>query len=364
MNKVYILISILLASCSSVPKESKTSNEQTSSPNSSIANNVTNTSKRLKGLNRSDEVKPLIRKAQKLALDGLYRESLKVCEEVLKHDEINREAHRMIGVISVKTGDYNRSISHLELISDQLDQDFEANFYLAEAYRAKDRYADAIFRYKLALFQKPNHLIAQKALAWSYYKIRYYKASLKTAIQTWKSSPNDVQANIILARVLDKMGKHQKALLRLKKLMLKCPEDKKPYIYSVLGDIYSSMGNFAKAESSYKEALQGQPLLAGALLGLGKILLNKGDNINSAITYLERATRIKPNLIETLFFLGKAQRQYHPSLSERYLKRFKRLASGDPEYREYLRETKELLHESTPRKHGVSKSDKFLDFPM
>ena len=309
----------------------------------SLGSKQSPTTEKITKNNEVEKFDDYIAKGNQYAIDGLYREALQSYRRALRKDSSNHAAHRMIGIISVKTGEYKKAIKHLELVNDSLRDDFEGNYYLAEAYRTQDRYGDAIFRYKVALSQKPKHALSLKALSWSYYKIRYYRAALKTATILNKVSPNDTQVTIILARVLNKVGQNRKALMRIRRAMLKAKPEQLPYLKSVLGDVYLSAGNSKKAEEAYKEALKEQPLLAGALLGLAKITLEKGQNVEAAITYLERATRIKPSLVEAFFYLGKAHSEKKPSISKRYFQRFSRMASGDPEYKEKISQAKLFL---------------------
>ena len=282
-------------------------------------------------------------RANSLAMDGLYREALGEYKSILKQDKNNALANKMVGIILVKTGDYKNAIKRLEKSASQIPSDYEINFYLAEALRTQDRYADAIFRYKIALNEKPKSVNTMKALAWSYYKIRYYKAALETSIELSKKAPKDPQSKIILARVLNKLNKSKKALSILKQAAEGAPKDQRPYLLSVMGDVLYSMDKKEKAANIYKNALKDQPLLAGALLGLAKITLEKGERPDIAITLLERAGRIKPSLVETFFYLGQAHKKTKPRLSKRYFRKFRKLANGDPEYSEQLSEARTMI---------------------
>lgn len=284
--------------------------------------------------------RPEIEKQTELGLayatDGLYREALNVFRKILKRDKSHLESHRSLGIIYVKVGRYKKAIKHLEIAIEKIKSDFEANYYLAEAYRTQDRYADAIFRYKIALTIKPKNLLATKALAWSYYRVRYYRAALSTIKRLEKKDREDLQATIIEARVLNKVGANKSALRLTKNKLEKASAEQKPYLLSVIGDIYLSRKEQKKAEDSYREALKDQPLLAGALLGLAKVLLNKGERSDIAVSYLERALRIKPGLVEALYYLGEAHKEKKPKLSRKYFAKFVRQASGDPEHKRLI----------------------------
>ena len=288
------------------------------------------------------------------ATDGLYREAIESFKKALRVKKGNIEAHRMLGIIYVKVGRYRLAIKHLEFINDKIKSDFEANYYLAEAYRTQDRYGDAIFHYKVALSANRDSKVALKALAWSYYKIRYYRAALSTIRKLYKKDSSDVQVSIIMARVLNKMGYHKRALKGAKKQLVTADPAQAPYLKSVIGDIYYSMDDKDKAEESYRAALKDQPLLAGALLGLAKSLLEKGERVDIAISYLERAIRIKPGMVEALFYLGKAFEKSNPSSSKLYYQKFARRASGDPEYSHLLNQAKQAIGNApTVQAHSI-----------
>lgn len=289
-----------------------------------------------------EKKKKYIELGNQYATDGLYREAVEQYKRALRIDRGDLESHRMLGIVYVKIGRYRLAIRHLEFIIDDIYTDFEANYYLAEAYRTQDRYGDAIFRYKVALSSDNNNQLALKALAWSYYKIRYYRAALSTINKLEKTNSNDVQVAIIMARVLNKMGYHKKALNRARQQLLNATKFQLPYLKSVIGDIYLSSGDLAKAEESFREALKDQPLLAGALLGLAKILLQQGNRVDIAISYLQRAIRIKPGLVEVLYYLGKAMEKTNPASAKEYFQKFTHRASGDPEYSHLIFEAKKL----------------------
>ena len=80
------------------------------------------------------------------------------------------------------------------------------------------------------------------------------------------------------------------------------------FFNSVEGDILYEMGDGKTAEKMYRDALKDQPLLAGALLGLGKCMLD-ADKTTLAISYMERAVRVRPRLTEAHYLLAKLMSQ-------------------------------------------------------
>jgi tetratricopeptide (TPR) repeat protein len=283
-----------------------------------------------------------IAEGNQYAKDGLWREASESYKKALVVNSNNYTASRNLGMVMVKIGDYKNAIKYLEKSLTRYESDYDANFYLGEAYRAIDNYAEAIFRYKRALQIKPNQVKAQKPLAWSYFKIRYYSEALIISKTLLKSSPNDDQIAIIVARTLLKLKRPKEALAIVKNAKQNVNRGSKPFFASVEGDIYYELKNNEQAIRSYKLALKDQPLLAGALLGLGKVMLEQG-NQKQAISYMERAIRIRPRLTEGHYFLGRAYETTDPQKSLRYYQIFRKQASADPEFISLLGEVKNRI---------------------
>jgi tetratricopeptide (TPR) repeat protein len=149
------------------------------------------------------------------AKDGLLREAVDAYKKAIAKDPKNLTAHRNLGIVLVKAGDPQGAITNLEVSLSEFDSNFETNFYLGEAYRADDKYAEAIFRYKKALKIQQNDTRAMKSLAWCYFKIRFYSEALNVAQQVQKIAPDDEQAPMILARTQLKLKRESEALATL-----------------------------------------------------------------------------------------------------------------------------------------------------
>jgi len=281
----------------------------------------------------------LVKLGNEYAKDGLLREAVETYRKAINMDPNDRVARRNLGIVLVKAGSYEDASAQFEKVIGSFENDYEVNFYLAEAYRANKKYAEAIYRYKKALTIKPNNTKAQKALAWSYFKIRYYSQALDLAVKLKKAEPKDPQVAIILSRTLLKLNKKTAALKILNRSKSYAKEESLPYFQSVEGDILLAMGKCSTAIGVYREALKVQPLLAGALLGLGQCHLEVGQ-VSQAITYMERAVRIKPDLIDALYLLGKAYENTSPQKSMKFYKKFRQQASKDPEFLDQVSEAK------------------------
>lgn len=266
------------------------------------------------------------------ARDGLLREAITAYRKELAINPKNHMAIRNLGIVYVKTRDYKKAIYYLKSSLPKYPNNYDVNYFLGEAYRACERYEDAIYRYRKSLDTRKNSVKSAKALAWSYYKTHNYRGALKIINRLMKGGKNDIQLAIIATRIYIKLGQLNDAFTLISKTQAIAKKADLPYLHSVEGDLLYAKGEYNEAGIVYRKALKEQPLLAGALLGLGKCLLQKNAKIYLAISYFERALRLKPNLVEGLYFLGKIYENKDPKKSFRYYKLFIRRARGDPEY--------------------------------
>jgi tetratricopeptide (TPR) repeat protein len=291
------------------------------------------------------------------AKDGLLREASEAYKKALAQNAGNSTAHRNLGMVLVKLGDYKGATKHLERSMTRYEKDFDANYYLGESYRAQDKYAEAIFRYKKALKIKDGDVRALKPLAWSYFKIRYYSEALSIARELQKVASDDDQVGIITARTLLKLKRSKEALTAVRAQRKTIARSSRAFYNSVEGDILLDLGDTAGATKAYREALKDQPLLAGALLGLGRCMLGEGKT-KAAITYMERAVRIRPRLTEAHYLLAKAYEPTDKEKSLRYYSYFRKQASADPEFIGMLPEVKRRMAtlQATPSAQGTPAS--------
>lgn len=276
------------------------------------------------------------------AKDGLLREASEAYKKALAKSPNHAAAQRNLGMVLVKLGDYRGASRHLEKSMKKYERDFDANYYLGESYRAQDKYAEAIFRYKRALKIKEGDPRALKPLTWSYFKIRYYSEALVHARELQKVAGSDDQTAIIVARTLLKLKRANEALATVRTARKTMAKTSRAFFNSVEGDILYELGENKKAEDMYRDALKDQPLLAGALLGLGKCMLSM-DKTKQAISYMERAVRVRPRLTEAHYLLAKAYEPTDKDKALKYYQYFRKQASADPEFIAKLTEVKQKI---------------------
>ncbi len=289
-----------------------------------------------------------VQQGNQFAKDGLLREAIDTYKKALQLDPQNQTAQRNLGIVLAKAGDYPGAIANLEKSMPDFENNFDSNFYLAEAYRATDKYAEAIYRYKKALKIQDDEPRAMKSLAWSYYKIRFYSEALHLCQRIQKKHPKDEQAPIIMARTLLKLKRGNEALAVLRKGGKFASQTVQVNYQSVTAEVLMSQGKTQDALNLWKDALKVQPLLAGALLGAGQALLELGK-ANEATDYLERAVRLKPKLYEGHYWLARSLESTNPNRALRLFNHFRKNSLSDPDYVELVQDAKKRSAALVPK---------------
>lgn len=264
------------------------------------------------------------------AKDGLLKEAVSSYRLALREDRNNWTAHRNLGLLLVKTGKYDRAIYHLRKSLPRFRRDFDTNFHLGEAYRAKEKFAEAIFRYRFALGIKPNAPEVLKSLGWTYYRLNLLNEARQMINKLLTIDRDDYNGAIILARIYLKQHDFQKSLEVINSYRDVADQRALPYFQGIEGDVYLEMNKIKSAASLYLTALKSNPLLPSALLGMGKIFLMRGQN-KKAIRYLERAVRLRPRHTQVHLLLGKAFEPLDVRRALKHYQLFRKLARRKPE---------------------------------
>src|SRR4051812_20895010 len=78
------------------------------------------------------EKKNYVATGNQYAKDGLLREASESYKKALAQKSNNQTAHRNLGMVLVKMGDYKGASKHLEKAMGRYEKDFDANYYLGE----------------------------------------------------------------------------------------------------------------------------------------------------------------------------------------------------------------------------------------
>lgn len=284
-----------------------------------------------------------LKNANESVLAKQWRSAERSYDRVLTIDSEHSEAIRNLGIVKFKLKEYHQALKLFERVhSVYASRDFDFNFYRAETNRILARFAQAAADYEAALKIKPKDVMNLKSLAWTYFRLNAYKEALAVANRGIVSHPRDIQLGLIKVRIFLKLGRITEVTELLTNLKKTASQEQIPFIQSVEGDASLAADNCAKASVSYKSALKKEPLLAGALLGLGKCTLKEGD-IEKGAELVESAIRIQPKLVEAYYILAQVYEKSDPKRSLAFYKAFYQRSASDPFFAKKRKDVKEKV---------------------
>ncbi|MEI8027262.1 MAG: tetratricopeptide repeat protein [Pseudomonadota bacterium] len=235
---------------------------------------------------------PSFKLGNEYARDGLYREALSSYRTAQKQEPDNPAIVRNIGIVELKLGLYEKAVISLTKSLSYFTNNFETNYYLAEALRGKNDLDNAIFRYQRALEINPKDLQAKKGLAWCLMTID--RLDLAKSLLAGKGLEKDPQAIILSARILVKQGRAVDALSLLQSIEGKTSAFVAPYLASAIGDVQLALKNPKESLKQHLLALKTVPLMFSALLGAANAHLEL-KQIDRSKILAEQASRVQPN---------------------------------------------------------------------
>lgn len=172
---------------------------------------------------------------------------------------------------------------------------FIAHFNLALALAEKERHADAIPHYEVALKLRPTDADAHQALADSLVKDGRADEAVAHYYECLKLRPNDAKVHCILADVLADLGRTDEAIANYREAIRIEPDFAEAY--TNLGVLLVSRSRVEEGIAHYLKAMQIDPHLPNLHYNLG-IAFAKLGKFDDAIRELELAIKEKPDDIE------------------------------------------------------------------
>lgn len=316
---------------------------KTSSQSNSPKDELEQVSKPSQADDLQESLSQELRKANESVLAKQWRSAERSYDRVLTIDSEHSEAIRNLGIVKFKLKEYHQALKLFERVqSFYANRDFDFNFYRAETNRVLARFAQAAASYEAALKIKPKDVMTLKSLSWTYFRLNAYKEALAVATKGISLHPGDIQLGLIKVRIFLKLGRMTEVNELLTNLKKTASQEQVPFIQSVEGDASLATDNCEKATVSYKSALKKEPLLAGALLGLGKCTLKMGE-IEKGAELVESALRIQPKLVEAYYILAQVYEKSDPKRSMAFYKAFYQRSASDPFFAKKRKDVKEKV---------------------
>ena len=226
---------------------------------------------------------------------------------------------------------------------------------------------------QLALFTKPDHVLAHYALGELYDQIQKYEAAADSFAEVPRETPLWVNAQLRRAYALNSLKQPDEAKVLLENLIASYPDDMRPYytlgnilrgnknyaeaigyyttalqklgpevqshwsVYYARGVCYERIKDWDKAEADLKKALELDPDQELALNYLGYSWVDQNTNVEKAMQLIRRAVQKRPSDGYFVDSLGWAYyRQNDFAQAVKHLERAVELKPDDPVINDHL----------------------------
>ena len=234
-----------------------------------------------------------------------YDKALLQYEKVLADNSKDEKALEGATGIFISLGRYYDAIHYVQRIQKISPECSLCDFFLGESYRALGKSSLAVEHYRKALDKRPANIQIIKGLSWALYAEKEFEEGYNLIEKVYRRSLFDPDTAIIRIRFLlqlknfkDALSASHYALSRVKKTELKAQ------LYSFKGDIYTGFLQLKKAKSYYEKSLFLEPLLGGALFGLGRVYYFMEEK-EKAKEYLKRSIRVSEKFTDAYYYLAK-----------------------------------------------------------
>lgn len=177
-------------------------------------------------------------------------------------------------------------------------------FALAQAYAARQQWAQAEAQFREAINRDSAFVPARKSLADMLHRTGRGGEAVPLLEPARAQSPSDPGLWYALGLAYRDAGRGAEAIAALEKAIEYDADF--PEAHNSLGGLYMEKGDGTRAEAALKEALRHQPTFAEAQGNLGQLFAAKGD-YPRAEYHLRNAIRRKPDLLTSWVALGEVQ---------------------------------------------------------
>jgi tetratricopeptide (TPR) repeat protein len=224
----------------------------------------------------------MVRLAEVNADSQHIRDAVIQAEQALKIDPNNVDAHRILARIYVRTlGDVNAG---------QVQQ---------------ESLAKAIEQLQAILKIKPNDTYSALWLA-RLYRFENQHAEAESVLRgVLKQEPDNGPALEQLSQILVDEGRSQEAITLLTRA---AGDTASPDVYGLLGDAYSQLKDYPRAEEAYRQAVDGDPDDPGHRHGLAEALLQQ-DKYAESLEQFKKLSELEPDSSENYLRMAELQRR-------------------------------------------------------
>jgi tetratricopeptide (TPR) repeat protein len=220
-----------------------------------------------------------------------FRKAADILERGLRADPSMSSASALLGISLYEAGDYLRARPRLEAAMRANPNDNNAHLFLVQDLtQLGDFDAAANALQQLSKRQPGNQEI------WYLLAKVYMKQSENAMAKINAINPNSVLAHQLSGEMMEAMNNYDGAVVQLKTAVEMAPQQLGSHFK--LAGAYEGLSQWDSATAEYQAELAIDPANCRAQWKIGSILVQKGGDANEALSAIDNALSLCPNLID------------------------------------------------------------------
>ena len=258
-------------------------------------------------------------------------ESAKIqLEDLLKEDEHNIEAMKMLGLCNVNLKLYDEGRAIFETVVKYKNDDATSWFYLGSCYDNMDDFLHAETAYKQVIALREDYLDAYSNLAIIYLRSGSPDKALPIALSLLEKDSDSAKTYYLVGTTYLALRDVENCIVYLSKAAELNPENAQTY--NNLGTAYLSAGNHQAALENYLKATELSLKNPLTYFNIGSILQLQNKNVE-ACEYFEKAYEIEKC---EQYMVALALSEYKSAQYEKAIEHYKYLSEKYPDKHNFI----------------------------
>lgn len=248
-----------------------------------------------------DDKIPSIDEVKNLHQQGAYAEAKAGYELIIRNNPNDIDALHMLGVLCAEQGLLDEAVCYLERAIALDNTNTSLMLHLANIYKAKNQFDEAITLLFAVIRQHPEYPAAYNNLGTVYYAQSRWLDAVNAFQQAISHQADYVDAYYNLGLALSKLNRRDESVHAFEALLALAPKHAGAHFQ--LGSLFMQMYNYKAAIEQYLHVEREYPYHFETQTNLGTCYLKTRD-YDLAEQYYLRALNITPNDEQVLFNLG------------------------------------------------------------
>ena len=265
-----------------------------------------------------------LEKINELIKEKKFEEAKKDLISVIKNDEKDVEALKLLGLCHINLGEFKEGQGVFETVVKYKD-DASSWFYLANCYDNRDDYLHAIAAYEEVLRLRSSYVDAYKNLAVVYVKNKEPQKAVDTVKKAMEFVAGDYTIYYIAGTACMALKNFNEAVEFFEKAIELNPEHSQ--LYNNLGTCYVTVGNLDKAYDNFLKASDFDPDNSITYFNIGSVLQLQNKH-KEACDFFKKAYMTEP---QDNYLVALALSEVKSNQIEEAIRHYKILVSHHPE---------------------------------